>query len=124
MRMPLLAEPAVRAPITVGLFERAFSRNHPSITYGSARVAVEGLVVPGPMPISVRTLTGKTIQLRVQPNATTKQVKLHICAREGIPWDEQRLVHGGRQLDDKRTLLDCGVAAGAELNLVLKLCGD
>lgn len=120
--MPLLAEPALRAPITVAKFEAAFARKHPSITYGTS--SVEGLVLPGPMPINVRTMTGKTITLRVQPDATVKQVVLMIYPREGIPWEQQRVVFAGRQLENKRTLSECGIGRETIIDLVLRMPGD
>lgn len=75
------------------------------------------------MQLFVKTLTGKTVSIEVEEGECIEDVKAKIAEKEGIPPEQQRLIFGGQQLQDAKTLEDYDVGDDATLHLVLRLRG-
>ena len=75
----------------------------------------------------IKTLTGKVLHIFVDSEGTTNDIKDAICHQEGIPADRQRLIFGGRQLEDGAPLhyynICNDLTIDRPIHLVLRLPG-
>jgi ubiquitin C len=81
------------------------------------------LIATGSMQIIVKTLTGKTITMKVKGSDTIDNVKNKLQVLEGIPPDQQRLLFNSTELEDAQTISDYNIQEGTTLYLVLRLSG-
>ncbi|PKY41768.1 ubiquitin [Rhizophagus irregularis] len=75
------------------------------------------------MLIKIGTQTGKEFELDIENSDTLEKIKERIEETTGVPPAQQRIIFSGRQLDDKKTVKDYGIVAGAVLHLELALRG-
>jgi len=71
----------------------------------------------------VRTLTGREIELDIEPDFTVQKIKERVEEKEGIPPAQQRLIYGGKQMGDDKLASDFQLEGGCTLHLVLALRG-
>jgi len=77
----------------------------------------------GNMNIVVRTLAKKNIDFCCHPDNTVKVLKLKILDCEGIPPSQQRLLFGGHQLEDWKSLGFYKIKQDSVCHLILRLRG-
>jgi len=75
------------------------------------------------MLIKVKTLTGKEIEIDIEPTDKVERIKERVEEKEGIPPPQQRLIFSGKQMNDEKIASDYKVQGGSVLHLVLALRG-
>jgi len=78
---------------------------------------------PGCFEICVKTLTGKSVPLKILADYDIEDVQNLVGQSEGIPNNQQRLIYAGKQLEDGRTMRNYNIQKGSTIHLVLRLRG-
>jgi ubiquitin len=118
-----VAAAAARLPFMTSSQSAAASFGRCYHSSSSALDRTLNIVPRGGMQLFVKTLTGKTVSIEVEEGESIEDVKAKIAEKEGIPPEQQRLIFGGQQLQDSKTLDDYNVGDDATLHLVLRLRG-
>lgn len=88
----------------------------------SSALPIRPLRAP-PQMIKVKTLTGKEIEIDIEPTDSIERIKERVEEKEGIPPVQQRLIFGGKQMNDDKIAKDYNIEGGSVLHLVLALRG-
>ena len=75
------------------------------------------------MEIRVKTMDSAAQSVQVEPSDTVDRLKVAIQEKFGVPPEQQRLIFGGRQLDGRKTLAQCGIKPGDLVFLLPALRG-
>lgn len=77
------------------------------------------------MTVFIKTLTGKTFNLRVHPTWTVGGIESILEVLHGFPAaGDQRMIFAGRQLVPGAIVSESQVSDGSMVHIVLKLLGD
>ena len=75
------------------------------------------------MLIKVKLLNGQIKQIEVEETDKVIDLKRKLEETEGIAPEQQRLIFGGRQLAEEKTIAEQKIKAGTQINLLLTLRG-
>ena len=79
-------------------------------TESTIRVALR---LHGGIMIKVKTLTGKEIEIDIEPTDTIERIKERVEEKEGIPPVQQRLIFAGKQMNDDKMAKDYNIEGGS-----------
>lgn len=74
-------------------------------------------------PIQIRSLTGKETRVAVHHKMLVSELKELIEKHDQTPFDQQRLVYNGKQLEDERTLDYYNIIQDTVVHIILRIRG-
>ena len=75
------------------------------------------------MQLLVKTVSGRTLSLEVQPTESVESVKKMLQERENVDADHQRLVFAGKELEDSQMIGDYHIGSEATVEMLVKMAG-
>ena len=75
------------------------------------------------MQLLVKTVSGRTLALEVQPTESVESVKKMLQERENVDVDHQRLVFAGKELNDSDAIGSYGISSETTVEMLFKMAG-
>jgi len=88
----------------------------------SKSLSTHGLICDE-FPIQVRSLTGKETPIQVHHKMIVSELKAMIEKIDQTPFDQQRLIYNGKQLEDERTLDYYNIQKDTVIHIILRIRG-
>lgn len=73
--------------------------------------------------IQIRSLTGKHTEIKVHHKMRVSELKELIEKQDQTPFDQQRLVYNGKQLEDEKTLDYYNITEDTIVHIILRIRG-
>jgi hypothetical protein len=80
-------------------------------------------ILPPHITVHVKTATGKSLFVKISPSDTILQLKKKIYLTEDISLESQRIIYGGKQLDDHNTICHYNISNESILHIIIRLRG-
>jgi hypothetical protein len=80
-------------------------------------------ILPPHISVHIKTATGKSMFVKISPSDTILQLKKKIYLTEDISLESQRIIYGGKQLDDHHTICHYNISNESILHIILRLRG-
>ena len=79
--------------------------------------------LPNNLNLFIKTLSGKTVSMEISVSYTVAMLKKMIEEKIDVPFKEQRLVYGTKQLDDDHFIYEYGIQNYSTCHLSIRLLG-
>lgn len=73
--------------------------------------------------IKIKLLSGNIQSMNIEDTDTGLSLKNQLESKIGIKYDQIRLIHSGKMLNDNSTLLSQNIKAGSTIHMVMSLRG-